>query len=145
QCPSCVREGNSKERATRTVFGGRVVEKPYVTWTLLGLIAAVYFLQMGTAQSFNAPVGSPLVNMFSMQGVAAVEGGQWYRLISSAFLDGGRFLVLISGYAVCLLSTSLERWLGHARCLALWVLSALSGSVLSLLAVALQPSVGATG
>ncbi len=145
QCPSCVREGNSRERATRTVFGGRIVEKPYVTWTLLGLIAAVYFLQMGTAQAFDAPVGSPLVNMFSMQGVAAVEGGQWYRLITSAFLHGGLFHVLFNGYALFLLGTSLERWLGHARFLALWVLGALSGSVLSLLAVPLQPSVGASG
>src|SRR5699024_4446328 len=60
-------------------------------------------------------------------------------------LHGGRVHVLINGYALFLLGTSLERWLGHARFLALWVLGALSGSVLSLLVVPLQPSVGASG
>lgn len=145
QCPSCVAEGSRGSRAARTVFGGRVVEKPYVTWTLLGMIAAVYFLQMGTAPAFDAPVGSPLVNMFSMHGVAAAGGGEWYRLITSAFLHGGLFHVLFNGYALFLLGTPLERWLGHTRFLVLWVLGALSGSVLSLLVVPLQPSVGASG
>lgn len=145
QCPSCVAEGNRKVRAARTVFGGRTIEKPYVTWTLLGMIVASYFAQMGTAPSFNSPVGSPLVNMFSMNGAAVAGLGEWYRLITAAFLHGGLFHVLFNGYALFLLGMSLERWLGHVRFLTLWVLGALSGSVLSLLVVPLQPSVGASG
>jgi membrane associated rhomboid family serine protease len=142
QCPHCVAEGRRGTRTARTTFGGRTVTRPYVTWTVLSLMAVGYLVQMGTGDPVGSAAGSPLVRLFGMLGYACdpaagqpigVLGGEWYRLITAAFLHGGIFHLLFNGYATYLLGTQLERWLGHGRFLVLWVLGALSGSVLTLL------------
>lgn len=135
-CPGCVAEGNRSVRQARTVFGGKVIEKTYVTWALLGLIAAGFVLQQLTPG---------IATVLGMHGYSVYLGGEWYRLITSAFLHGGIFHLLFNGYALFLLGNALERWLGHGRFLALWLLGALSGSVLSLLAAPGQLSIGASG
>lgn len=144
QCPECVAEGNRRVRSARTTFGGKVVQKPYVTWSILVMMAVGYVVQLGTSEPIGQAVASPLVSMFSMWGVGVAQG-EWYRLITAAFLHGGVLHLLFNGYAMFLLGQQLERWLGHGRFLALWVMGALAGSVLSLLVVPTQPSVGASG
>ncbi|MFJ9558000.1 rhomboid family intramembrane serine protease [Nocardiopsis sp. NPDC101807] len=153
QCPRCVAEGNRGVRRARTPFGGRAVAKPYVTWTLLGLMAAGFIAQLGTSDPIGQAGYSGLVREFAMLGfgrwedgtLRGVMTGEWYRLITAAFLHGSIFHLLFNGYALYVLGAQLERWLGHGRFLALWVVGALSGSVLSLLAAPTQLSVGASG
>ncbi|WP_169552671.1 rhomboid family intramembrane serine protease [Nocardiopsis halotolerans] len=153
QCPGCVAEGNRGMRRARTTFGGRIVNRPYVTWTIIGLIAAVFLAQLGTSDPIGQARLSPLVGEFGMLGLLQWEdgtflgvlAGEWYRLITGAFLHGGVFHLLFNGYAMYVLGTQLERWLGHGRFLTLWVLGALAGSVLSLLMAPNQLGVGASG
>ena len=153
QCPGCVSEGNRGVRRARTTFGGRAVAKPYVTWTILGMMVAGFLAQLGTSTPIGQAGASPLVWEFAMLGIGRVEDGtllgvlpgEWYRLLTAAFLHGSIFHLLFNGYAMYLLGTQLERWLGHVRFLTLWVLGALAGSVLSLLAEPNQFSVGASG
>nr|WP_239648097.1 rhomboid family intramembrane serine protease [Nocardiopsis ganjiahuensis] len=132
-------------RSARTAFGGRVVRKPYVTWTILAMMGVGFLLQLGTSEPVGQAGLSPVTGMFSMYGLAVVLDGQWYRMITSAFLHGGVMHLLFNGYAMFLLGQQLERWLGHGRFLTLWVVGALAGSVVSLLFAPGQPSVGASG
>ncbi len=145
QCPECVAEGNRKVRSARTTFGGKVVRKPYVTWTILVMMGVGFLLQLGTSDPVGQAGQSPLVVAFGMHGGAVFHNDQWYRLITAAFLHGGVMHLLFNGYAMYLLGQQLERWLGHGRLLALWVVGALSGSVMSLLFAPGQLSVGASG
>lgn len=152
QCPACVSEGNRGTRRPRTTFGGRPVARPYVTWTILGMMVAGFIAQLGTSDPIGRAGASPLVLEFAMLGLGHMDGvllgvvaGEWYRLITAALLHGSVFHLLFNGYAMYVLGTQLERWLGHGRFLALWVLGALSGSVLSLLVAPHQLSVGASG
>lgn len=144
-CVDCLKEGQRSIRQPRTAFGGRATQTATVTWTLLAVIGAGFLAQLGTAPSLAAPGQSPLVSAFSMWGYGAVHYDQWYRLLTSAFLHGSLMHLLFNGFALYILGPQLERWLGHSRFLALWVLSALGGSVLSLLAAPYQPSIGASG
>ena len=145
QCPECVAEGNRRVRSARTTFGGRIVQKPYVTWTILALMAVGFLAQLGTSDPVGQAGRSPLVVEFGMHGFAAILQHEWYRLITAAFLHGGVMHLLFNGYAMYLLGQQLERWLGHGRFLALWVAGALAGSVTSALFVPGQLSVGASG
>lgn len=145
QCPECVAEGNRKVRSARTTFGGKVVQKPYVTWAILVMMAVGFLIQLGTSDPVGQATQSPVTGVFSMYGFATLLDGQWYRLITSAFLHGGVMHLLFNGYAMFLLGQQLERWLGHGRLLTLWVVGALAGSVMSLLFDPGQPSVGASG
>ena len=91
QCVDCVRgagQGGQRARAARTVFGGRPSRSATVTWTLIAVNILLYLVELahpslasdwwmlGYAQYYT---GGPF------HGVAA---GEWYRLITSAFLPG---------------------------------------------------------
>jgi membrane associated rhomboid family serine protease len=59
----------------------------------------------------------------------AVAGGQYYRLISAAFLHGGPLHLGLNMFAIVLVGREVEAALGRARFLALYLASALGGSV----------------
>ncbi|MDA8370119.1 MAG: rhomboid family intramembrane serine protease [Nocardiopsaceae bacterium] len=143
QCVQCVAEGQKSVPRTRTVFGGAVAQRPYVTLALLGLIV-VGFLAQAVVPQLTWLLGM-WGGMVQGQVVGGVMAGQWYRLITAAFLHGGIVHLLFNGFALFIIGRQLEDWLGAGRYLALWVLSALGGSVLSLLVQPEQLSVGASG
>lgn len=147
QCPECVAEGARTTRAPRTVMGGRVaLETSRVTSVLIGLNVAVYLLGFGVANltgRFAMLAAFPPPPATALVGVAA---GEYYRLVTGAFLHAGLFHILFNMFALAQIGPILEAALGRARFLALYLLSALGGSVTGyLLAPPAQPSVGASG
>ncbi|NUW44404.1 rhomboid family intramembrane serine protease [Nonomuraea rhodomycinica] len=138
QCPECVAEGNKGLRQARSTFGGAVVGTPYVTWILLGLNVVVFGIQQLTNEGITSQL------MMWPNGVARL--GEYHRLITGAFVHGSLMHVLFNCWALYVLGPSLERAFGHGRYLALYLLSALGGSVLGYWLDPLnQPSVGASG
>jgi membrane associated rhomboid family serine protease len=80
---------------------------------------------------------------WSMVGVA---DGEWYRMLTSAFLHEQLFHIGFNMLALWILGPNLEAALGRVRFLALYLISALAGSTLSyLLAPENQFSLGASG
>jgi membrane associated rhomboid family serine protease len=76
----------------------------------------------------------------------AVADGQIYRLLTSAFLHYGPMHVLLNMWALYVVGPSLEGLLGRARFSALYLLSALGGSVaVYLLAPLDTATAGASG
>jgi membrane associated rhomboid family serine protease len=146
QCPSCVAEGGKSVRQARTVFGGRVaMDTARVTMTLIALNVAVFVVSLGVPDldtRFDNLAQAPGPD-FHLIGVAT---GEYYRLLTSAFLHANVVHILFNMFALAQLGPVLENALGRARYLALYLLSALGGSIAGyLLANPLQPSVGASG
>jgi len=150
QCVECVRGSGRTTRQARTVFGGRPVRTAVVTYTIMALNILLYLVELahpslasdwwmlGYAQNYQ---GGPL------QGVAA---GQWYRLLSSAFLPGtgslGILDIAFNMWALYFVGPGLEQVLGRVRFLAVYLLSAVGGSLLFYyLAPQNQPALGASG
>jgi membrane associated rhomboid family serine protease len=125
QCPECVAEGNRGIRQAKSAFGGNLVRTPYVTWGILGITALAFAAQFLTGGAVTAELG-----MWPI-GVAV---GQFYRLVTAAFMHStdNLFHILFNGWAIYVIGPYLERAFGHLRFLALYLLSALGGSVLSL-------------
>jgi membrane associated rhomboid family serine protease len=137
QCPECVAEGNKGIRQARSAFGGSLVRTPYVTWAILAINVLVFAAQY--------LIGGAVTSELAMWplGVAA---GEPYRLLTAAVVHGGVFHILFNSWALYVVGPYLERAFGHVRYLALYLLSALGGSVLSLWFDPLQqPTVGASG
>jgi membrane associated rhomboid family serine protease len=81
-------------------------------------------------------------------GVGGVADGEWYRLITSAFLHDPHnpLHVFLNMYALWMLGPPLEQTLGRWRFLVLYLLSAVGGNVASyVFSSPLQPSLGASG
>jgi membrane associated rhomboid family serine protease len=152
QCVECVHEGNRGVRTPKAVFGGSLVSGATATWVLVGLNVVVYLGEW---------VYPKIVNYLDMVGASydptlhqnvGVADGQAYRLITSAFvhepgLTGyGPVDIIFNMWALILVGPALERLLGRARFLSVYLLSALGGSVVYyFFAPANVPAIGASG
>lgn len=150
QCPQCVAEGRRTTVAPRTAVGGRIQARAdVVTMTLVAIDVSVYLAGFFVGQNrlrvdfgnlagpaFLAP-GGPLVG---------VAEGQYYRLVTAAFLHAGLLHLALNMFALLQLGGPLEHALGRLRFTALYALSALGGSVTAfLLAPPNTLGVGASG
>jgi membrane associated rhomboid family serine protease len=123
QCLDCIRGGNRTARRPAGRFGGAVSSQARVTQVLVGVNVALYLVLLAH---------SSLQYDWSMIG-NGVAAGQWYRLITSAFLPpaGGLGLLDIAFnlWALIIVGPAMERQLGGLRYLAVYFASAIGGSV----------------
>ncbi len=139
QCPECVREGNRDVRRAQGRFGGEVATVPRLTYALIAVNVAVFLLQYGLGDAnlirYDFGLIPPLV-----------AEGEYYRLLTSAFLHHGVAHLVLNMWALWAVGQSLELWLGRTRFLALYMMSALGGSALVYLASPpLSNTAGASG
>jgi membrane associated rhomboid family serine protease len=137
QCVECVRGADQGARRPRTAFGGRPVASAALTWALVGINVLVFLVEVAKPNVLWAwgMLGTPALTPTGIQ--AGVVNGQWYRLLTSAFtspgtsLNGLGFLdIAFNMWALIVVGPSLEQSLGRVRFLAVYLLSALGGSVL---------------
>lgn len=139
QCPDCVALASRQVRQPTTVAGATLIARPVVTYSLIGITAAIYLAQM--AIGVNAVAGD-----YGMWPVGIAVNGEWWRLVSAAFLHGSFLHIAFNMYVLFALGPTLERILGHGRYLALYLLAALGGGVASYVFSDLRTvSVGASG
>ncbi|MEV3856225.1 rhomboid family intramembrane serine protease [Streptomyces sp. NPDC050095] len=165
QCPECVREGSRSVREPRTLAGGRISAVPLVTYALMAVNVLVYLgevirpgiverLQM-LGHGLVGPDGAGYVYQadhpagFHPEGVAE---GEWYRLLTGAFLHMpptdsafGILHIVLNMASLWNLGRIVESQLGRVRYLALYLLSALGSSLLVLLLAPDTPTLGASG
>jgi membrane associated rhomboid family serine protease len=146
QCPECVAEGAKTVRTPRTALGGRVTaDTARVTLALIAINVAVFVIGLGVP-NLDERFGNLALGVTSSLNVVGVADGEYYRLITSAFLHAGILHILFNMFALAQIGPVLESALGRVRYLALYLLAALGGSVTGyLLAPPNQPSVGASG
>jgi membrane associated rhomboid family serine protease len=150
QCVECIRTGNAGARQATGRFGGTVAVTARVTWALIAINIVIYIIELAHPQlgfdwemigAGRYTTGGPIV------GVAA---GQWYRLITSAFLpppDSGLALLDIAFnlYALFIVGPAIEKALGSVRFLAVYLVSGIGGSLLLYMLVPFEPAAGASG
>lgn len=123
QCVDCVRQQAKTVRTARTVFGGRVgaTQRPLATLTIIALCVGMFALQKLRGYQVT----------FELEFLPPEALAQPYRFLTSAFLHSPDFIlhIVMNMYALWILGPYLEGLLGRLRFTALYVLSALGGSV----------------
>src|SRR5215467_6308900 len=152
QCVECIKEGGRTVRQPLGVFGGRAVSGAVVTWALVGVNVAFYIAEWIYPKiiDYLAMVGR--IPDPALHQVVGVSQGEYYRLLTSAFLHeqgfngfGPAHIIFIM-WALIIVGPPLERLLGRARYLAVYLLSALGGAVFFYLTAApAEVAVGASG
>jgi membrane associated rhomboid family serine protease len=121
QCDECVREGAKTVHQHQTVTGARQGKPtPVVTYALIAINVLLFFFEAVT----------PGLDRKLVLFVPAIADGDYYRLVTSAFMHYGIAHLLFNMYALFVIGAPLENWLGRLRFTALYALSALGGSVL---------------
>ena len=147
-CPDDVAAGAKTVRQGRTVFGGRVSgDTSRVSIVLVALNVLVFLLGLAVGErALQEAYGNVPGPVLIRDGVGGVAVGEYYRLLTAAFLHAGIFHLAMNMFALATLGPTLESALGRIRFLALYMLSALGGSTLSfLLSSPGQLGVGASG
>lgn len=157
QCPDCVREGGKSVRQARGRFGGSVVtghSAPNATIALIILNFAVYALEVMRNRSILdlETLGSGVTWDGSTLHQAGIAHGEYYRLVTGFFTHSlpsaapfGIAHILLNMVALWCIGPELERLLGRARFLALYLLAGLGSSVLVYLLTPYTGAVGASG
>ncbi|WP_113716394.1 rhomboid family intramembrane serine protease [Arthrobacter dokdonensis] len=139
QCVDCVRETARTMPARRTIFGGAVrAGRPVATLTMMAICVAAYVLDLVIPNGF----------VFQTFAYAPflTESEPW-RMVTSAFLHSTNIMHIgFNMYALWILGQALEPAFGRARFLAVYIISALAGSVGVLLMTPVDTTVvGASG
>jgi membrane associated rhomboid family serine protease len=134
QCPECVKAGNASVRRVRS--GGLKAAGRRWGFVTLGLIGLNVVMFVVTAISAFSVGNSPAQNQRSpvfvdlAQWPAGVHYlDEWWRVLTAAFLHIGPVHLAFNMLALLLFGSELERQVGRARYLAVYLASALGGAV----------------
>jgi membrane associated rhomboid family serine protease len=144
QCVDCVNETRRTTPEVRTVYGGAVVSgKPRVTFGIIAVCVVVYVLQwivpadaVFRSFAFASVYADPRFGAFEP-----------WRLLTSAFLHSQGFIlhIALNMYMLWIFGQALEPLLGRLRFLAVYIVSAIGGSVGYLALTPVLPPGGSVG
>lgn len=145
QCPECVSRGRASVRQPRTLAGGAISSNPgAVTIAIIAINVAAQLVVMATGGARN-PNQSEFFQWGWLSGIQVAEGDYW-RLLTAAFLHGGYIHIALNMYALYLFGPYVEHTLGRARYIATYVTLAIGSSVVVyLLTDPLTATIGASG
>lgn len=146
QCVECVQQSNGGARPVRNPFGGRARATSAqpgltVTYALIAINVILFVVEVAKPSLADAWAMTTYRIYGNPPALHGVAHGEWYRLITSAFLpppvtgsesSGGYAVtdILFNMYALFLVGPQLERLLGGLRFIGVYLLSALGGSVM---------------
>src|SRR5687768_9489558 len=143
RCPEHAGKPQGARRVVENVQRKSVRNPGLVTKTLIAINVGIYLLQLAGGASVNANSGWIYVHG-ALYG-PLVADGEWYRLITSAFLHYGPIHLGLNMLALWWIARPLEDALGPVRYLLLYLVSGLAGSAGALLLNPTIPTVGASG
>ena len=111
------------------------IKKPIITYILIAINAIVmlmYILSSSDVVMFGANIGD------------LIKAGEYYRLITSAFIHAGLLHFICNMYALYVVGPQLESFFGKWKYLTIYLGSAITGNLLSL-AFTTGARVGASG
>ncbi len=111
---------------------------PVITYSIIALNVLLYIIpQLFGAHDYE-------IYNFGLHH-ALVTSGQFYRLLTSAFVHGSILHLLCNCYALYVIGSQLESFLGKTKYFIVYLVSALCGSLMSIVFVRDSFSIGASG
>jgi membrane associated rhomboid family serine protease len=143
RCPDHSGQPQGAARIVQKVQRNTSRNPGIVTTTLIAINVGIYLLQLAGGASVNANSGW-IFEHGALYG-PLVAHGDWYRLITAAFLHYGPIHLGMNMLALWWIGRPLENWLGPVRYLLLYLVSGLAGSAGALIANPTAVTVGASG
>jgi membrane associated rhomboid family serine protease len=144
-CRACVAQAQATQRTGRTVAGGKLGQRPLVSMVLIGINLAFFVVTALQARSVMNLAPSSLF----VQGAlvpAQVASGEYWRLVSAGFLHENLIHIGTNMISLYILGLPLERILGRARFVTIYLLSLLGSAVsVMLFSHEFTPTIGASG
>lgn len=117
------------------VFKGKF---PFVTYLFIAINVISFFVPI----LFGGH--NTLISMFCVHG-PSIRAGQYYRLITGIFLHANIFHLLFNCYALYVIGSQLESFMGKAKYTIIYLFSGLVGALFSMTFGGSYASIGASG
>ena len=117
------------------IFGKKT---PFVTYTLIAICVLAFIIPYLTGK-FNE-----FISLFAVYKPAIVKG-EYYRLLTAPFLHANIAHIVFNCYALYVIGRELESYIGHFKFLIVYLFSAITGSLMSIIFLGNGVSVGASG
>jgi membrane associated rhomboid family serine protease len=143
RCPEHAGKPQGVQRVVQTAQRRADRNQGIVTFTLIGINVGIYLLQLVGGAPLSADRGWIFVNG-ALYG-PVVADGDWYRLLTAAFLHYGPIHLAMNMLALWWIGRPLEYALGPLRYAMLYIVSGLAGSAGALLLDPNAVTVGASG
>lgn len=144
RCPEHSGKPQGVARVTTGVKRGAYAgTSALVTKALIAVNVGVYLAELAQGSGLYADKGS-IFTKGLLYGPYVAQG-DWWRLITAAFLHYGPLHLAFNMAALVWFGAPLEQALGRGRFLLLYLVSGLAGSAGALLVTPLSPTVGASG
>ena len=155
RCPEHSGQAQGARRVVQNVQRRTQRSPGLVTKWLIGIDVGIFLLQLAQGAPLTGDGGSIyekgvlVVQAIDSDGnVVGLHEGEWWRMLTSAFLHYGPIHLAMNMYALWLIGTLLEQTLGAARYLGIYLASGLAGAAGALLigprSELFDPSPGAT-
>ena len=152
RCPEHSGRAQGAARVVHSVQRGAARRPGIVTTALIGIVVGVYLLQLAGGAAVNANSGwifehgALFIERIDSSGrVVGLAQGEWWRLLTTAFLHYGPIHLGMNMLALWWIGRPLEAALGPLRYLLLYLVSGLAGSAGALIANPSAVTVGASG
>lgn len=133
---SDINEHNKKDaKKINAVFKNKF---PMITYWLIAVNVILYVVPILFGQ-YN-----DLINNYSVWG-PAIREGQVYRLFTGMFLHGGLVHLLFNCYALYVIGSQVESFLGKFKFLVIYLVAGISGALFSMIFGGNYASIGASG
>lgn len=133
---SDINEHNKKDaKKINAVFKNKF---PMITYWLIAVNVILYVVPILFGQ-YN-----DLINNYSVWG-PAIREGQIYRLFTGMFLHGGLVHLLFNCYALYVIGSQVESFLGKFKFLVIYLVAGISGALFSMIFGGNYASIGASG
>ena len=145
RCPDHAGRAQGTARVTkgvrRAAFEGTGA---LVTKALIALNALVFLVNLAQGSSLNQVSGTLFVR-WALYIPGGLDQGEWYRLITAAFLHASLFHLAMNMLILWIVGAPVEQAIGRGRFLAIYFVSGLAGSAGALLLSPNAITVGASG
>jgi membrane associated rhomboid family serine protease len=115
-----------------------------VTKALIAINVLVFMINLAQGSSLNL-ISGPLFERGALYIQGGLDQGEWWRLLTSAFLHGNLIHLALNMVVLWIVGAAVEEAIGRARFLALYVVSGIAGSAGALLLDPNAVTVGASG
>ncbi|MEG1899983.1 MAG: rhomboid family intramembrane serine protease [Bacilli bacterium] len=127
---------NKNQESTKQLDEVFTLKKPIVTWILIAINIVIFLAMMFDKDEI-------IFNLFANYG-PYVRNGQLYRLFTSGFLHANILHLGFNMYALNIIGSQLESYIGKTKYLIVYFFSIIMGSLFSIAFINV-PSLGASG
>jgi membrane associated rhomboid family serine protease len=133
-CPECVREARGSMAANARPIGRRFANavrpgsgRPVVTYTIIGLNVVVFILELLTGNPIMGNGTGAVANAlaYDPEGIILAP----WTIITNAFVHANLIHIAVNMYSLFVLGVPLERYLGRARFVALYLIGTIGADV----------------